>query len=408
MNPTAVSGLADYFSSYERTIIDAWIQAVKSDPEIPSAQKLTPVELSDHLPILFDDLIDCLQTSAPEAARERVRQEARRHGDQRWNQGYELIELLRELGTVHRLLLRRGLYGFLKQHPEFSAEGDDARDLINQFFEDVTTGSVEEYVQKYGAQLNETSHSLADANDRLSKVDVARLALIRTISHDLGNLINSLSWVIEAFSFESSKVERIKMLEVTRRNLADMSSLVRELTDYSVLLAGEVKAEFEEVSFSSLCEEIKESLSPMAAANGVTLEVANKIGQSTIWTDPRKLRQIVSNLFSNAIKYRQRDKSDRFVRLVFEVCDEAHWQLTVADNGVGIPEEDLRRVFEEFQRGPPSERIQGTGLGLAITKRLVLLLKGEIGVSSELGRGTEFELRFSRVSPVLSSSARPA
>jgi RsbT co-antagonist protein rsbRD N-terminal domain len=105
MSPAAVSGLANYFSTYERTIIDAWIQAVKSDPEIPSAQKLTPVELSDHLPALFDDLIDYLQTSAPEAARERVRQEAHHHGGRRWNQGYQLIELLRELGTVQRLLL---------------------------------------------------------------------------------------------------------------------------------------------------------------------------------------------------------------------------------------------------------------------------------------------------------------
>src|ERR1700678_386130 len=150
MNPIAVSGLANYLSTCERTIIDAWIRAVKSDPEIPSGQKLTPDELSDHLPALFDDLIDCLQTSAPEAARERVRQEAHRHGNRRWNQGYQLIELLRELGTVHRLLLRHGLHGFLNLHPEFLAEGDDARDLINQFFEDVTTGSVEEYVQKYG------------------------------------------------------------------------------------------------------------------------------------------------------------------------------------------------------------------------------------------------------------------
>ena len=132
----------------------------------------------------------------------------------------------------------------------------------------------------------------------------------------------------------------------------------------------------------------------MAAANGVTLEVTNKIGRLTTWTDSRKMKQIVSNLFSNAIKYRQRSNSDRFVRLVFELYDEAHWQLTVADNGVGISEEDLQRVFEEFQRRSPSEKIQGAGLGLAITKRLTLLLKGEISVSSEVGQGTEFRLRF--------------
>jgi signal transduction histidine kinase len=211
--------------------------------------------------------------------------------------------------------------------------------------------------------------------------------------------------VVEAFGFEADEAERAKMLEVTKRNLADMSSLVRELTDYSVLLAGDVKAEFEPISLYSLCEEIKESLTPMVIANDLSLEVTNQVGAGTVWTDPRKLKQIVANLVSNAIKYRRRDKADGFVRLVFESADDEDWQLTVADSGVGIPQEDLQKVFEEFQRGAPSEKIQGAGLGLAITKRLVLLLNGEISVSSEVGRGTQFVLTFSRNCPHPSSSA---
>ena len=255
-----------------------------------------------------------------------MRQEARRHGDQRWNQGYRLIELLRELGTAHRLLFRYGLHPFLEQHPEFTADGDDARDLINQFFEDATTGSVEEYVHKYGAQLSQTSQLLADANDQLLRTDVARLSLIRTISHDLGNFLNSLSWVLETFSIESDEAERSRMLGVAKRNLDDMGSLVRELTAYSVLLAGDVKAEFAQVSFSSLCDEIRESLSPMAKANNLALEVNNQIGNGTAWTDPLKLRQVVLNLVSNAIKYRQPNKWDAFVRLDFELADNDRWQ----------------------------------------------------------------------------------
>jgi hypothetical protein len=396
MNPPAASRFAEHLRAHQSTITETWVQAVKSNPEIASSQTLTGAELADHLPALFNDLIDYLQTSAAEGARQRVRQEAERHGNQRWKQGYWLIELLRELGTVHRLLLRHGLDNFLQLYPEFSVDGDDARDLINQFFEDATTGSVEQYIRNYGAQLSETSDSLAEANDRLLKTDASRLALIRMISHDLGNFLNSLTWVVEAFSFESDEAERSRMLEVTKRNLADMSSLVHELTDYSVLLAGDVKPELEEISLSSLCDEIKESLSPMAIANDVVLEVTNQAGLETLRTDPRKLKQIVANLVSNAIKYRRRDRSDGFVRLVFDSAGKEHWQLTVADGGVGIPQEDLEKVFEEFQRGAPSEKIQGAGLGLAITKRLVILLHGEISVSSEVGRGTQFVLRFSR------------
>jgi signal transduction histidine kinase len=405
MNPTAASRFAEHLRTHQSAITEAWVKAVKSDREIASSQKLTLSELADHLPALFNDLIEYLQSSATEGTRQRVTQEAQRHGNQRWKQGYRLVELLRELGTVQRLLLRHGLHSFVQLHPEFTADADDARELISLYFDDATIGSVEQYVHNYGAQLSETSHSLADANDRLLKTDGSRLALIRTISHDLGNFLTSLTWVVEAFGFEADEAERAKMLEVTKRNLADMSSLVRELTDYSVLLAGDVKAEFEPISLYSLCEEIKESLTPMVIANDLSLEVTNQVGAGMVWTDPRKLKQIVANLVSNAIKYRRRDKADGFVRLVFESADEEDWQLTVADSGVGIPQEDLQKVFEEFQRGAPSEKIQGAGLGLAITKRLVLLLNGEISVSSEVGQGTQFVLTFSRNCPNPSSSA---
>ena len=406
MNPAAASRFAEHLRTHQPAITDAWVEAVKSDHQIPSSQKLTRSELSDHLPALFDNLLDYLQASAIGSTRQRVRHEAQVHGNQRWKQGYQLTELLREIGVVHRLLLQKGLDCFLQRHPDFSADREDARDLINQFFEDATSGSVEQYVQNYAAQLKEAGHSVTKANEHLLRTDAARLALVRMIAHDLGNFLTSLNWVVEAFSFESDEVERLRMLEVTKRNLADVSSLVRELTDYSVLLAGDVKAEPEQVSLSSLCEEVKESLAPMAVASGVILEVINRAGALAVRTDSRKLKQIIANLVSNAVKYRQRNKPDGFVRLVFESADEGYWQLIATDSGIGISQEDLEKIFEEFQRGAPSEKIPGAGLGLAITKRLVLLLQGEISVSSQIGQGTQFVLRFSRNFSDPSSSAR--
>ena len=101
MNPAAVPQLVTHLRNHRTAITEAWLQAVRSDPEITSAQRLAPAELTDHFPALFNDLINYFQVSAAESARQRVRQEARRHGDQRWNQSYRLIELLRELGTAH-------------------------------------------------------------------------------------------------------------------------------------------------------------------------------------------------------------------------------------------------------------------------------------------------------------------
>src|SRR6202162_4830367 len=88
MNPSAVSQLVAHLRIHRATITEAWLRAVRSDPEIASAQRLAPTELADHLPALFNDLINYFQVSATESARQQVRQEARRHGDQRWNQRY--------------------------------------------------------------------------------------------------------------------------------------------------------------------------------------------------------------------------------------------------------------------------------------------------------------------------------
>src|SRR5690348_13926321 len=99
MNSTAASLLAEHLRAHQPKITEAWIEAVRSDPEIASSQKLSRSELADHLPALFNDLIGYVQTSAPEVARQQVRREAQRHGNLRWRQDYRLVELLRELGT---------------------------------------------------------------------------------------------------------------------------------------------------------------------------------------------------------------------------------------------------------------------------------------------------------------------
>jgi hypothetical protein len=155
--------------------------------------------LSDHLPGLFNDLVEYLRTAASGDARRNVMREARRHGSRRWDQGYSLAELLRELGTVHRLILRDAIRTFASSFPDWRGEVDEAREVIGSFFEDASVGSAEEYVEGFGSQLRKASKSFAEANEKLNKTDASRLLLIRTVSHDLGNFLNSLTWVVNAF-----------------------------------------------------------------------------------------------------------------------------------------------------------------------------------------------------------------
>jgi len=394
MSPKVTVRLADHLCAQREAITERWIEAVRTSSEIPSALRLSHGELSDHLPGLFNNLVEYLRTGASGDARRNVIREARRHGSRRWDQGYNLAELLRELGTVHRLILRDAIRTFASSFPDWGAEVDEAWEAISSFFEDASVGSAKEYVEKFGSQLRKVSKSFAVANEKLSKTDASRLLVIRTVSHDLGNFLNSLTWVMNAFGPEENETERRKMIEVTERNLADMRALLRELTDYSVLLAGDVRPDFEEISLPSLCEDLTASFSQMAKANGVLLKIQRNADLRTVRSDRRRIKQIVGNLISNAIKYRRQERSDASVETLFLSLPGECWRLIVTDTGIGIPSDKLGNIFQEFQRVAPAGAIQGVGLGLAITKRLVELLRGEITVSSEVGEGTQFTISF--------------
>jgi signal transduction histidine kinase len=128
----------------------------------------------------------------------------------------------------------------------------------------------------------------------------------------------------------------------------------------------------------------------MTQAAGMRLDLQIDPDLNVVRSDRRKIRQIVTNLVTNAINYCRKDKPNTTVALAFRSLDQGSWQIAVEDSGRGIPSEHLDSIFDEFKRVSPSEDIKGSGLGLAITKRLVEELKGTIEVFSEVSHGSRF------------------
>ncbi|MBV8227504.1 MAG: HAMP domain-containing histidine kinase, partial [Verrucomicrobia bacterium] len=259
----------------------------------------------------------------------------------RWDHGYNLAELVRELWTVHRLILRDVVRTFSAAFPDWDSEVEEAEELVSSFFLDALVGSVEQYVENFASQLRKANESVTEANEKLSKTDISRLQLIRTVSHDLSNFLNSLTWVMSAFGHETDEAKRHKMIEVTERNLADMRALLGELTDYSVLLADQVEPDFEQISLRSLCEDLATSFSQMAKANGMRLKIQWNVDFATVRSDRRRIKQIVGNLISNAIKYRRQERAEGSIEMYFASLPSDRWQLIVKDTGIGIPGDQL-------------------------------------------------------------------
>jgi signal transduction histidine kinase len=261
---------------------------------------------------------------------------------------------------------------------------------MGDFFEDSAAGSVQRYVENFTEQLRSANTKLLKANESLSRIDESRLRLIREVSHELANVLNTLKLTITLVTTGNDEAIRSEMLGICQRNVQEMSELLNDLKDYSVLIAGAASLQIEEINVRVFGSELEASFHAMMQAAGMRLDLQIDPDLNVVRSDRRKIRQIATNLVTNAINYCRKDKPNTTVVLAFRSLDQGSWQIAVEDSGRGIPSEHLDSIFDEFKRVSPSEDIKGSGLGLAITKRLIEELKGTIEVFSEVSHGSRF------------------
>jgi signal transduction histidine kinase len=387
--------LVEHLAGRQSLIAEQAVSAVRSSREIPSAERLTDQELMDHFPQLFGDLVKHILTDADPGARRQTIEAALSHGTTRWKQNYELVEVVRELGIVRQSILDHGVEKFFAENSQWLSSVNHAQRNLDVFFEDSVAGSVQRYVENFAEAMRSANSQLLKANESLSRIDDTRLRLMRTVCHELGNVLNALKFTITLITTGNVEANRSEMLEICQRNVLEMSELLEDLRDYSVLIAGAASLQIETINVGEFGSELEASFHAITQAVGVRLELQIDSDLDVVQSDRRKIRQIVRNLITNAINYCQ--KPNPRVLLEFRGVDQSSWQIAVEDSGIGIPPEHLDSIFDEFKRVAPSEVIKGTGLGLAITKRLVEELKGNIQVFSELGEGSRFVVTLPKV-----------
>ena len=251
-------------------------------------------------------------------------------------------------------------------------------------------------------------NQLEKSNQQISELLASRQKLMLTISHDIKAPISSILGFIELlrddFNLDLSKDKRIDYLQNMSSSANHVMQLVTTLLDYTKLHEG--KWEFKNSNFDlhHLVNNITTSFRPIAEQKGLNYYVVNKLPVDKIYLgDPYVLRQIVSNLISNAIKYTNRGE----IRITVKEKTAAVFYFSVSDTGIGIDLNDQKLIFNEFKQVANEyeyeNKIEGSGLGLAITKRLVNELDGSIYLTSKKGLGSEFTIEI----PLKSESSAP-
>ncbi len=257
-----------------------------------------------------------------------------------------------------------------------------------------------DHLERQADQLEAQSEQLAHARKQADAANEAKSAFLAAVSHEIRTPMTSVLGFAELLNDPSySKAEQRRFVQAILRNGRHLLALITDILDFSKIEAGKMTLEPVAMDVREVVREVLEITGMAASHKGLKLaaEFSGPIPKM-IESDPLRLRQILTNLVSNAIKF----TSQGGVRLVVQclppmTSDSAQkhrMTFEVIDTGVGLDQEQLARLFQPFSQVSHDARQNqgGTGLGLAISRRLANLMQGEVSVSSVPGAGSVFTL----------------
>ena len=254
---------------------------------------------------------------------------------------------------------------------------------------------VQQFMTAVGAALQRglLLERLSAANADLTDANHHKTVFLANMSHELRTPLNAIlgfsELLIDSTDGQFPNATRIRFLEQIHSSGKHLLGLINDILDLSKIEAGQMELHLQTVSVADVLKQAVSTVEPLAAKKQVTLETeAAEAGQIT--ADEGKLKQMVLNLLSNAIKFTPEGGAIS----ISAVQAGGRLQIAVADNGIGIAELDIKRIFHEFQQvdSGTNRKQQGTGLGLTLTRRFAALHGGDVQLESVLGKGSRFTI----------------
>jgi signal transduction histidine kinase/ActR/RegA family two-component response regulator len=274
------------------------------------------------------------------------------------------------------------------------------------------TGSFNDLLAQIDAnhrELCETLEDLVEARDAANAASIAKSQFLANMSHEIRTPLNGVLAMAEVMDRGDLSTPQRERLSVVRQSGEQLLAVLNDVLDLSKIEAGKLELAEQDFDIGRMAQSVSDGFGPLAGEKGLAFEVAVTPDAQGAWRgDCDRLRQILVNLVSNAVKFTARGS----VIARFEAADAGGLRLSVTDTGIGIPQDKIPTLFEKFTQADTSTTRQygGTGLGLAICRELAHLMGGQISVMSEEGAGSTFvvELPFHRAASAAEADAPQA
>jgi signal transduction histidine kinase/ActR/RegA family two-component response regulator len=246
--------------------------------------------------------------------------------------------------------------------------------------------------------VDERTAELRDAAERAQASEQAKTRFLANMSHEIRTPLNGVIGLAGALSDTPLAGRQKEMVELIRVSGETLDRLVSEILDFSKIEAGKLELHVESINLRAAVESAAELLRARAEAKGVAFVVRSDLSARGLFeSDAHRIRQIVANLVSNAVKFTDAGSVEVSLSAVDALDGAARVTIVVADTGIGFDEATARRLFSPFEQADASigRRFGGTGLGLSICKTLAALMDGSVSAASTPGRGSRFTVELS-------------
>ncbi len=359
-------------------IIERWCQ--RSIQEQSQARRVHYQVLLDHLPAFLDALGRGLIESGDPFNRPHY-QTALEHGEQRWETGWSLNEVCRDYQILRLVLL-----DYLDEALERSLRLREIQ-AVGLALDEAIEASVARYTQFCEGQFHQQAESLREADRRKNQ-------FLATLAHELRNPLAPMQNSLDALRLgrsDPSSVEQVR--DIMDRQVRQMTRLVDDLLDMSRIALGKLELRKERIDLKAVLQQAVQMNAPLAAARRHAVTVELPTGAMWVEGDQARLIQVFVNLLNNAVKFTPENG-----QLTLSATSEGDQAIVrVCDDGVGIPNEMLTKIFDLFTQvdAGSGSAPGGLGIGLSLVRQLVELHGGAIvAANSGSGQGSEFTVTF--------------